>query len=338
MGEQSLNLVSVVVVTYNSSKTVLATLDSIYCQSYSALELIISDDCSKDDTVHIVDKWINKYKNRFVNCIFVKSQQNTGVAANLNRAMNKCSGSWIKPIAGDDLLPKSCIHDYLKFVLNNNIETICNALSIEFVEEKNSYRVIGYRPEPYIKEIYNSDAHRQLCALVGENICLLGCTNFISREFYTSVGGFDESFPQIEDWPFYINITSKGYKVFFADEFVGCFHRVGDNSLSNTRSGFFNEKTYGKNGVLDNLQNKYCIPRITGVLQKIHINVDKRRRYFIIYRLNNAKNTYSEVLSKTFLFFSPLAIKRKIYNKLHKESDINFKKFQSQLNEVRGAK
>ena len=46
-------LVSVVVITYNSASTIIETLDSIREQSYKNIELIISDDCSKDNTVDI---------------------------------------------------------------------------------------------------------------------------------------------------------------------------------------------------------------------------------------------------------------------------------------------
>ena len=58
-------LVSVCVITYNSEITVLETLDSIYAQTYPRLELIISDDCSSDQTVDICQKWLSKYKNSF---------------------------------------------------------------------------------------------------------------------------------------------------------------------------------------------------------------------------------------------------------------------------------
>ena len=39
-------LVSIVVVTYNSATTIIETLESIRQQTYSTLELIITDDCS----------------------------------------------------------------------------------------------------------------------------------------------------------------------------------------------------------------------------------------------------------------------------------------------------
>jgi len=47
----SLPLVSIVVVTYNSSSTILETLDSIKAQTYRNIELIVSDDHSTDNTI-----------------------------------------------------------------------------------------------------------------------------------------------------------------------------------------------------------------------------------------------------------------------------------------------
>ena len=44
-------LVSCTVVSYNSEKMIVETLESIKSQTYRNIELIVSDDCSKDNTV-----------------------------------------------------------------------------------------------------------------------------------------------------------------------------------------------------------------------------------------------------------------------------------------------
>ena len=59
-------LVSVVVITYNSSKFIEELLTSIADQIFSDIELIISDDCSKDNTLDICRDWLSKNENRFV--------------------------------------------------------------------------------------------------------------------------------------------------------------------------------------------------------------------------------------------------------------------------------
>ena len=65
MNNSSNPLVSVVV-TYNSSATVLETLDSIKNQTYKNIELIITDDFSKDDTVALCQSWVDTNKERFL--------------------------------------------------------------------------------------------------------------------------------------------------------------------------------------------------------------------------------------------------------------------------------
>lgn len=44
-------LVSVIVITYNSAQYVVETLDSVYSQTYENIELIVTDDCSQDNTI-----------------------------------------------------------------------------------------------------------------------------------------------------------------------------------------------------------------------------------------------------------------------------------------------
>lgn len=66
------HLVSICVITYNSSKYVIETLNSLLLQTYHPLEVIVSDDCSTDNTPSICQEWVNRNKHNFVRCIFLK--------------------------------------------------------------------------------------------------------------------------------------------------------------------------------------------------------------------------------------------------------------------------
>ena len=74
-------LVSVVVVTYNSALTIVETLESVKNQSYQNIELIITDDASKDNTLKLCKDWLDQNGNRFPLFRIIESEKNTGVAA-----------------------------------------------------------------------------------------------------------------------------------------------------------------------------------------------------------------------------------------------------------------
>ena len=82
-------LVSVIAVTYNSSAYILETLESIKNQTYSNLEIIITDDCSTDITISTINNWLEsnkKIKNSY--CSFIKNRYNSEIICNMEVGLN----------------------------------------------------------------------------------------------------------------------------------------------------------------------------------------------------------------------------------------------------------
>ena len=82
-----MSLVSVITATYNSSDFITETLDSIFNQTWEAVELIITDDNSLDDTVEVCRQWLNAKSSRFIRTELITSEVNTGVSGNANRGL-----------------------------------------------------------------------------------------------------------------------------------------------------------------------------------------------------------------------------------------------------------
>lgn len=329
-------LVTVIVATFNQEKIVCETLDSILTQTYSNIELIVTDDCSPDNTVSVCKKWINEHRNRFCGCNIVEGSRNTGIACSLNRALNETHGEWIRIVAGDDLLPNKSIEQYVDYVLCNKITTICNSFSAEFIDTGKMH-IVGYRPDAYLKNIYSFDARNQHLTLIREGLCFIGCTVFISRNFLTTMNGYDETFPMIEDWPMFLKATSSGNKVYFAENIIGCLHRVGQESVSNSGSSFLSLRAYGKKGLFDQLVNG-CIKaygKDLKIKSSYHYNLDKIRRYTIIYLFGNKKNLVTRMVNKIFLSLDPFVLKRVLYNRKNniQMPTINMKKVYEEVND-----
>ena len=230
-------LVSVVVITYNSSKYVIETLESIYNQTYQNIELIITDDCSNDETLELCIQWVKEYSDRFVRTKIIKSHKNTGVAANCNRGYRESKGEWIKGIAGDDILLPNCIQAYINYVYTTNNIYICVSKAQCFHLSKNGQFVYGdIIPSKENQHIYEEDSIEQLKILLKGNI-IVSPTMFVKREIFLKYP-FKEIYKFMEDIPFLIDITLNNIKIHFLDD-VTVLYRFSSQSLSQVNSTFF---------------------------------------------------------------------------------------------------
>lgn len=59
-----MNQITVLMATYNGSSYVREMIDSVLAQDYTDFRLVLSDDCSKDDTAQILEEYAQKYPNR----------------------------------------------------------------------------------------------------------------------------------------------------------------------------------------------------------------------------------------------------------------------------------
>ena len=89
--------ISVIIVTYNAAQTLQACLDSIYAQKYPAIEIIIIDGQSTDETVNIIQG-----NSDHIYCW--KSEKDTGIYDAMNKALKYVTGDWVYFLGADDVL------------------------------------------------------------------------------------------------------------------------------------------------------------------------------------------------------------------------------------------
>lgn len=224
-------LVSIIVVTYNSSLFVRETLESAKRQSYNNLELIITDDASTDDTVKICREWIANNKNRFVRVELKTVEQNTGIAKNCNRGLNMANGEWLKYIAGDDILMDDCIKDYLTFINENkNISFITS--HIQTIDETgNSINAEEFDYDSLQKYFFSKSAQKQLKTYARLPIFLNSPAFFIRKEAINKAGGFDERFKIYEDICLIYRMNINNYRINNLEK-TTVKYRIHENAIS----------------------------------------------------------------------------------------------------------
>lgn len=95
-------LVSFYIITYNHEDMIAEAIEAAFAQTYSPLEIIISDDCSSDKTWEIIQREVGSYQGPH-DVIVRRNPQNYGISAHINEIWKVCAGEWIVASAGDDV-------------------------------------------------------------------------------------------------------------------------------------------------------------------------------------------------------------------------------------------
>ncbi len=231
MNDSQLPLVSVPVITYNSSNTVVETLDSIFNQTYPNLELVLSDDGSTDNTIQICREWIEAHKDRFVRAELLTVEKNTGISANLNRAERVCQGAWVKGIAGDDRLVPDCIASFMEFT-SNNPDAQCIFGRVKCFGGTAELRSL-YEQDRYRKDFFSLSIDQQLRCLILEGYCIPSAGYFYNRQFIQQLGvQNDDRIPLMEYYPKWINLLKKNVRFYLLDKVV-VEYRLGSGVSTN---------------------------------------------------------------------------------------------------------
>ncbi|MEO3991189.1 glycosyltransferase family 2 protein [Pseudocitrobacter cyperus] len=108
-------LVSIIMPSYNSSKTIRRSIDSIIAQSYDNWELLVTDDKSSDDTLSLLKNYAEMDERIKV---FVLNE-NGGAGVARNNSIYHASGRYIAFLDSDDEWHPKKLQKQIKFMLDN---------------------------------------------------------------------------------------------------------------------------------------------------------------------------------------------------------------------------
>ncbi len=109
------SLVSIAMCTYNGQRFIKEQLDSLLNQTHTNIELVITDDCSTDDTINI----INSYKKRDKRIQLYQNEKNLGFVKNFEKAIYLCTGDYIALADQDDIWKENKIELFLNEIKEN---------------------------------------------------------------------------------------------------------------------------------------------------------------------------------------------------------------------------
>ncbi|HIJ77231.1 MAG TPA: glycosyltransferase family 2 protein, partial [Deltaproteobacteria bacterium] len=107
--------ISVCIPTYNYAHYIAPAIESVLNQRLTDFELIILDDCSKDNTEEAVSRFLNDKR-----VLFEKNERNLGLVANWNKCISMARGEYIKFVFADDMLASQEVLGLMAGILDSD--------------------------------------------------------------------------------------------------------------------------------------------------------------------------------------------------------------------------
>ncbi len=142
--------ISVIITTYNRREFLEKAIDSVFNQTYQNVEIIIIDDCSKDDTAD----FCKKLKDQRIK--FYRNEHNQGCGANRKKALEKyATGKYVIFLDDDDtFINKDYFKEAIKILEKN--EKLCMVCAPHIVYDKVN-NIKTEKKFPYTKLVDNKD-------------------------------------------------------------------------------------------------------------------------------------------------------------------------------------
>ena len=205
-----MSCISVIIPLYNKAKEIEHTLQSVARQSVQPLEVLVVDDGSTDGSAQVVAA---------MNLPFVRMvhQQNKGVSAARNRAMEMAQGEWIALLDGDDYWQEGYLENVERMIEQY---PAAGAIGTAFVVDDGKRFVLGDTPQKEgVVDFFSESMHRYV---------LIPSATVVRRDLALALGGFPEGMRMAEDQYLWTKIARTA-RVAFSPKPLVVYSRTAEN-------------------------------------------------------------------------------------------------------------
>ena len=243
-------MVSIIIATYNSGKTLRRALDSVLNQSYQDWECIVVDGASKDNTINIVKEFVGKDSRfRYI------SEPDHGIYDAFNKGWKVVKGEWVMYLGSDDEYTKDGIKALMEH--SGEADVVYGAVNLKYPNGKVKFQQ-SYEPKCLFAGRFMPCCHQSL---------------MMKRSVIEDLGGFDEKYKILADKDLVIRSFVAQYRFVYIAAAVSIFS-IGGISQDNYQCDFENYKIYSK------YENKIrLVPYLVGKLARRTLIILKHKLF-----------------------------------------------------------
>lgn len=214
--------ISVIMAEFNTDENLLKeSIKSILAQTFKDFELIIIDDCGKNDVLNIAKEMNDK------RIIVIKNDKNRGLVFSLNRAIEESRGKYLVRMDTDDFAYKDRLKKQYNFI-SSHPEYSVVGMKCDFYDGERIFGVSLKEGEITKKDLLHG-------------IPIVHPTAIMNKNIIKKVGGYD-NFERCEDYALWIKLFINNFKLYVLPE-VGLRYTIRNSDYSKrtlkSRKGLF---------------------------------------------------------------------------------------------------
>ena len=203
-------LVSVIIPAYNAEKSITDTLDSVFAQTYSSIEILLVDDGSTDKTAETIEEYQTSKANRTnkTNLTYIH-QQNSGPSKARNTGLKAANGEYIALLDADDLWAKDKLEKQIElFGKEPEIDLVFSNVKITRAKQSKIDETIMFQEKRLNKEFFG---HKYMVVNPFEKLLQLNfipTSSVIARKScFNGDIFFNEERRYAEDWELWLRMS-----------------------------------------------------------------------------------------------------------------------------------
>ncbi len=254
-------LISIIIPNYNNERYLSQCLENCINQTYKNIEIIIVDDCSTDNSLKLIESYIQK-DNRIK---LIINETNQKVSKTRDIGIRNSNGEWITTLDSDDFYySDEKIEKEVDLLSKNNFDKSIIAFSKTIRIDSSGKNILSIMNKDRIKEgdIFDFMISRS-CAIPRDFL--------FSKKLYFEVGGFDFNIPIYEDWDLKLRLSKLAS--FYLSDSHGTAYRQHNNGLSSAKQTYHHEwilKIFVKN------TKNIDYEKVISLRKKLLRNIDPR--------------------------------------------------------------
>jgi glycosyltransferase involved in cell wall biosynthesis len=215
-----MEVVSICIPNYNYSRFIARCIESVLEQTYSNLEIIISDNCSTDDS----DLVIQKFKDKRIR--YFRQSQNIEMMGNFDFCISQSQGTYILVLSSDDYIKPNIVEKCVSVLRSDSEIAFCHTAVETFNDKGRIVGVTGAFTRSYIRSGKSIISEY----LQGKRACL--SATVFRRDCFERIGGWSKKYRYLGDIDIWFRMLLH-WKVGYVGEILTGFrsHDISETAI-----------------------------------------------------------------------------------------------------------